>query len=170
MTEGERQRASAEPAAGEEAKRTRKILRRRVQTKPPGSDAVKGETAAALPTRAEGGNRETVFVAMPYREEYDRVFAVVQEAAANLGMVAQRADQDHFIGSIISHVRKSIEASYCLVAIASEENGNVYYEIGLAHCQKKPVVLLTSDADSLKFDLRDHRAIVYDPQNPRFQV
>ena len=53
-----------------------------------------------------------------------------------------------------------------MVAVASEENGNVYYEIGLAHCQKKPVIILTSDPTTLKFDLRDHRSIVYDPKQP----
>ena len=53
-----------------------------------------------------------------------------------------------------------------MVAIVTEENGNVYYEIGLAYCQNIPVVLLTSDARSLKFDLRDHRAIIYDDLNP----
>lgn len=54
-----------------------------------------------------------------------------------------------------------------MTAIVIEENGKVYYEIGLAHCQQKPVVLLTSSAGNLKFDLRDHRAIVYNPNCPQ---
>ena len=79
---------------------------------------------------------------------------------------AQGADQDAFAGSIISYIRESIQSAQYMVAVATEENGNVYYEIGLAHCQKKPVVLLTADPNSLKFDLRDHRTLVYDPGRP----
>ena len=36
----------------------------------------------------------------------------------------------------------------------------------MAHCQRKPVAILSSDPSTLKFDLRDHRALVYDAQNP----
>src|SRR5262249_46594433 len=100
------------------------------------------------------------------KREYDPVFAVIKQAAARLGLATRRVDEDPFTGSILSHMRKAIESSQYMVAITSEENGNVYYEIGLAHCQKKPVALLTSDPQTLKFDLKDHRAIVYDPRKP----
>lgn len=110
--------------------------------------------------------RKRVFVAMPFRHEHDGIFSVVREAAALLGADVIRLDEQSFAGSIISQIRSEIESADVMTAIVSEENGNVYYEIGLAHCQKKPTVLLTSDPQSLKFDLRDHRAIVYDPHHP----
>jgi hypothetical protein len=103
---------------------------------------------------------------MPFREAYQPVLAVVKDAAHLLGMKVVQIGEEPFAGSIISHIRGQIEAADIMLAIVSEENGNVYYEIGLAHCQAKPVVLLTNDAKTLKFDLRDHRAIVYDPGEP----
>jgi hypothetical protein len=108
----------------------------------------------------------TLFVAMPFRTKYDPVLAVVKQSAELLGLKVVQVGEEHFAGSIVSHIRASIDASDLMVALVTEENGNVYYEIGLAHCQRKPVVLLTGDAKSLKFDLRDHRAIVYDEKNP----
>lgn len=110
--------------------------------------------------------QKRIFVAMPFRAEHDRVFSVLRDAAGLLGAEVVRLDEQSFAGSIVSKIRSEIEGADVVTAIVSEENGNVYYEIGLAHCQKKPVVLLTSDISSLKFDLRDHRAIVYDPAKP----
>jgi hypothetical protein len=110
--------------------------------------------------------RKRIFVAMPFRAEHQGIFQVLREAANLLGADVVRLDEEHFAGSIVSQIRAEIERSDVLAAIVSEENGNVYYEIGLAHCQRKPVVLLTSDLSALKFDLRDHRAIVYDVASP----
>ena len=145
----------------------KRTIKRRVRRKNSADEAAGvGSTAPVPHSVSRSDDRSKVFVAMPFKEEYNRVFGVVEQAAARVGLAAQRADQEVFAGSIISYIRKSIEAAQYMVAVASEENGNVYYEIGLAHCQKKPVVLLTSDPQSLKFDLRDHRALVYDPRNP----
>ena len=107
-----------------------------------------------------------VFIAMPFKDFPDPVLDVIKEAGHLLNTNTIRLDEQPLTGSIISHIRSQITQSDLMVAVVSEENGNVYYEIGLAHCQKKPVVLLTADPSTLKFDLRDHRAIVYDPENP----
>jgi hypothetical protein len=117
----------------------------------------------ARPTESK---KKRIFVAMPFRTEHDPIFRVLKDAAELTGAEVVRLDEEHFAGSIISQIRAEIDGADVVTAIVSEENGNVYYEIGLAHCQRKPVVLLTSDIASLKFDLRDHRAIVYDRANP----
>ncbi len=90
----------------------------------------------------------------------------MKAAARLLNVDVIQVGEKAFAGSIISVIRNSIAQADAMLAVVTEENGNVYYEIGLAHCQHKPVVLLTADAKTLKFDLRDHRAIVYDPKNP----
>lgn len=110
--------------------------------------------------------RSSMFVAMPFKPEYDSVLQTIKSAADLLTLDVIQVGEQSFTGPIMSKVREAIEESVVVTAIVSEENGNVYYEIGLAHCQKKPVILLTSDPAKTKFDLHDHRAIVYDPQNP----
>src|SRR5438445_3365799 len=110
----------------------------------------------------------SIFVALPFKGSFDPVLEVIKDAASWVNRHATRLDEEPITGSIVSHIiRSQIEQCDLMVAVASEENGNVYYEIGLAHCQKKPVVLLTTDPTTLKFDLRDHRAIVYDPKSPK---
>src|SRR5262245_27268863 len=108
----------------------------------------------------------SMFVAMPFKHQFDPVLDVIKDVGHLLGTQTNYLDEQPTTGSILGHLRSQIAGSDLMVAVVSEENGNVYYEIGLAHCQKKPVVLLTSDPSSLKFDLRDHRAIVYDPKDP----
>jgi hypothetical protein len=107
-----------------------------------------------------------IFVAMPFKHTFDPILDVIKDAANLVNAQATRIDEMPVTGSIVSHIRSQIEQCDLMVAVTSEENGNVYYEIGLAHCQKKPVVLLTTDPKALKFDLQDHRAIVYDPLSP----
>lgn len=109
---------------------------------------------------------QRVFVAMPFNAKYDSVLDLIKKAAYQLNLEVVHVGEQAYVGSIISHIRSSIASSDVMVAIATEENGNVYYEIGLAHCQMKPVVLLTSDPGKLKFDLQDHRAIKYDSADP----
>lgn len=111
--------------------------------------------------------KPSVFVAMPFKPEYDTLYQSIKAAADMAGMEARRVDEDVFAGSIISHILSSIESADFVVAEVSENNGNVYYEIGLAHCQKKPVVLLATDLGAIRFDLRDHRVIRYDAKDPR---
>jgi hypothetical protein len=103
---------------------------------------------------------------MPFRHKYDPILETIKKAAGMLNMTTVQVGEEQFAGSIIEYIRGSIQDADAAVAIASEENGNVYYEIGYAHCRQKPVLLLTSDPKTLKFDLRDHRAIVYDPDSP----
>ena len=98
----------------------------------------------------------TVFVAMPFTARYDPVLETIKDAAALLGLRVVQVGEEPFAGSIVSHIRSSIEGADLMAAVVTEENGNVYYEIGLAHCQRKPVVLLTDDPKSLKFDLREN--------------
>lgn len=113
---------------------------------------------------------KTLFVAMPFRPQYEAVYDIIVRAADLNNVIVRRVDKEDFAGSIISHIVNAIEEADIVVAVLSEENGNVYYEVGLAHSQSKPVIILTSDPSTLKFDLRDHRAIVYNSHRPQETV
>lgn len=45
-------------------------------------------------------------------------------------------------------------------------NPNVFYELGLAHALKKPVVLVSSNESDVPFDLKHIRVIYYDVNDP----
>src|SRR5438094_3592198 len=59
-----------------------------------------------------------------------------------------------------------INAAKVLVAELSSRNPSVFYELGLAHALKKPVVLVSSNDEDVPFDLKHIRVIFYDTNDP----
>ena len=111
-------------------------------------------------------NEPKIFVAIPFAPEFEGVRSLINKAAGLTGTDAIAMDQVHAPGSIVSQIRQQINEADVIIADLSRENGNVYYEVGLAHSLGKPVIILTSDLAKLRFDLKDHRAILYDPNKP----
>lgn len=108
-----------------------------------------------------------LFVAMPFSEEFAPVYDAIREASGNLGIQPIRVDELHEPGPIITQIVKEIGNSDFVVAEVSSRNANVYYEVGLAHCVRKPTMLIASkDAiANLPFDIRHNRVVVYDSEN-----
>lgn len=78
-------------------------------------------------------------------------------------MRCRRADSDSVGSRIMSDVWRLTNEAIVIIADLSGSNPNVFYEVGLAHAIGKPVILLTSDTKDIPFDVRDIRAIHYDP-------
>jgi hypothetical protein len=55
------------------------------------------------------------------------------------------------------------DSTYGLI---NKRNPNVFYELGLAHALKKPVVLVSSNSDDVPFDLQHIRVIYYYVTDP----
>ncbi len=53
-----------------------------------------------------------------------------------------------------------------LIAELTSRNPNVYYELGLAHALRKPVVLVCSNEEDVPFDLKHIRVIYYEMHDP----
>ena len=53
-----------------------------------------------------------------------------------------------------------------LVAELTSRNPNVFYELGVAHALKKPVVLVSAHETDVPFDLLHIRVIYYDVNDP----
>ena len=58
------------------------------------------------------------------------------------------------------HVSRNL-GGRAIVADLTDSNPNVYYELGIAHGLRRPVILLTQDINELPFDLRGYRVIPY---------
>ncbi|MGH8660124.1 MAG: hypothetical protein ACREV4_17105 [Gammaproteobacteria bacterium] len=66
----------------------------------------------------------------------------------------------------MDQVWSGINAAKVLVAELTTRNPNVFYELGLAHALKKPVVLISSNESDVPFDLKHIRVIYYDVTDP----
>ena len=79
---------------------------------------------------------KTIFVAMPFKAEYGPVLELIKNAAFLLDLRVVQLDQEAYAGSITTKICNSIDEADVLVAVLSEENGNVYYEVCCALPEK----------------------------------
>jgi len=113
-------------------------------------------------------SKDTCLVVMPLAEPhgayYDQIYKPAVEKA---GLRPVRADAEIFgAGKITDQVWQGIKAAKILVAELTTRNPNVFYELGLAHALRKPVVLVSSNENDVPFDLRHIRVIYYDVNDP----
>jgi hypothetical protein len=111
---------------------------------------------------------DSCFVMQPFASPlggyYEKIYKLAIEKA---GLKSVRADADIFgTGKIIDPVWRGITEAKVLIAELTTRNPNVFYELGLAHALKKPVVLVSSSEDDVPFDLQHIRVIYYDVNDP----
>lgn len=117
-------------------------------------------------TKVKSG--DSCFVMMPFANPigsyYEKVFKPAIEKA---GLISIRADNEIFgTGKIIDQIWSGIQSAKVLVAVLTDRNPNVFYELGLAHALNKPVVLVSSNEKDVPFDLHHIRVIYYDLTDP----
>jgi hypothetical protein len=111
---------------------------------------------------------DTCFVIMPFAAPLGTYYELVyQPAIEHAGLTPIRADNDIFAtGKIMDQVWRGLTQAKVLVAELTSRNPNVFYELGLAHALKKPVVLISSNEEDVPFDVRHIRVIYYDINDP----
>jgi hypothetical protein len=109
-----------------------------------------------------------MFVAIPFSPEYQSVYSAIQRAAEASGVEPIRADELLGPGPIVTQLSEAMNDAEFVVAEVSSPNPNVFYEIGIAHCSRKPTLLVakTSALKNLPFDIRHNRVIAYDDCKP----
>jgi hypothetical protein len=103
------------------------------------------------------------FVIMPFGVPFDRYYAnIFIPAIQEGGLRAHRADSIFSSTTIMSDVWHCIRNASVIVADVTGKNANVFYELGLAHASRKPVVLITATLEDVPFDLKGLRVVEYD--------
>lgn len=114
---------------------------------------------------------DTCFVMMPFGAWFDRYYQEIYvPAIKEAGFEPIRADELFSTGSVVEQIWDQIEKSKLLLADLSGKNPNVFYELGLAHAARKPVVFTASNVDDVPFDLRHLRVIIYDTREPEWAL
>lgn len=114
------------------------------------------------------GSGDTCFIMMPFAPPLGDYYSKIYEPAIRkAGLNPVRADNDIFgTGKIIDQIWAGINSAKVLIAELTSRNANVFYELGLAHALKKPVVLVSSNEADVPFDLQHIRVIYYDVHDP----
>ncbi|MBT2987322.1 MAG: hypothetical protein KME65_00010 [Candidatus Thiodiazotropha sp. (ex Ctena orbiculata)] len=109
-------------------------------------------------------HKANCFVIMPFAPEFNNVWEVIRDTlqSVDLNFICQRAD-DFRAPNILETILNGIFRAEFIIADLTDENPNVFYELGIAHCAKDSnnVVLLTKDMKFVPFDLRHLRCITY---------
>lgn len=112
---------------------------------------------------------DTCFVMMPFGSWFDRYYQdIYTPAIKEAGFEPVRADELFTTGSVVEQIWEQIQKAKVLLADLSGKNANVFYELGLAHAAKKPVVFTSALVDDVPFDLRHLRVIIYDIREPEW--
>ena len=107
--------------------------------------------------------KKRVFTVMPFSREFDDVFFLgIQDLGQNLGLVVERADLVEHSGEIMDVVLERIKNADVVVADITGGNANVLYEVGVAHANNVPVVLIMRAGGEIPFDLRAFNVILYE--------
>ena len=108
----------------------------------------------------------SVFILMAFDEKFDDVYEafikpLFEESKAESFNV-DRADDIHNQQNIMQDIVTRIAQSHLIVADLTDNNPNVFYELGVAHTLGRPVILLAQNMDDVPFDLRAYRVLIYD--------
>jgi hypothetical protein len=106
----------------------------------------------------------TCFVIQPFdKGKFDKRYDDIYEKAIRAaGFDPYRVDRDHGVSVPIDSIESGIRTAAVCFADISEDNPNVWYELGFAFAARRPVVMACSDAragSKFPFDIQ-HRAIV----------
>jgi hypothetical protein len=102
------------------------------------------------------------FVLMPFDSSFNDIYEFgIKGACEDAGLYCERVDEQIFVGSMLERIYNQIARADLLVADMTGKNPNVFYEVGYAHALGKNVVLLTSVAQDIPFDLKHFPHIVY---------
>ena len=137
---------------------------------PPSQKTV--DASMVIPERRSEGVREfldTCFVMMPFGQWYDLYYKEIYvPAIKEAGFEPVRADEIFSSGSVVEQVWEQVDKAKVLLADLTGKNPNVFYELGLAHADRKPVVFTSGVLDDVPFDLRHLRVIIYDVREPNW--
>lgn len=95
----------------------------------------------------------------------DLVRCVIEPAVKPLDYVVVRADSILIPGMIVWQIAVLLDKADLVVADLSDENPNVFYEIGVRHEKGKPIVNVARAGESLPFDNAGMRTIFVDLAN-----
>jgi hypothetical protein len=137
---------------------TAKISKRRTQAKQRETSVVSDTPICFVisPIGADGTERHKKFKDVL---EY-LIKPAIKNSGYNLNVV--RADDIERAGSFIKDILTSLLDSHVVIADLTEQNPNVFYELGVRHSLSPRTILIAQSIDEIPSDLREYRAIVYD--------
>ena len=125
-------------------------------------------------------NKNTCFLISPIGKEGTEIHTqfkdayeyVIKPAIKNTGYDLEivRADEIDRSGSFIKDILCSLLDSFIVIADLTNQNPNVFYELGVRHALSPRTIMIAQTIDDVPSDRREYRTIVYDNSAKGLQV
>lgn len=102
-----------------------------------------------------------VSVMMPFSPDFDPMYEAIRAAAADAGMVCDRADNIWMSDRIMEDVIRLLWTARVVIADLTGRNPNVLYEAGIAHSLGRDTIQIAQSEDDIPFNLRGLRSVEY---------
>jgi hypothetical protein len=102
-----------------------------------------------------------VAVMMPFNASMAPVVEALDKAATAAGMTLKRADDIWISDHIIQDVVTLLCQAKVVICDLTDRNANVFYEMGIAHCLPREVIMITQHSKDVPFDVQHIRYITY---------
>ena len=115
-----------------------------------------------------------VFVLMPFTESWsdyiwqEQIKPIVENIEQH-GLICRRAN-DLFGHDVMQDIYESILTANIVIADITNQNANVFYELGLAHSLNKNIILLSQGVEHIPFDLNRFRHCIYSNDGPGYKT
>lgn len=106
----------------------------------------------------------TCFVIMPFSDDLDNTYMVIDSVATNMGITCTRADNISTTSEpILNKICTQISQAYYIIVDITNLNPNVFYELGIAHVLRdaKKVLIIKEDETVCPSDIKHLHYYVY---------
>jgi hypothetical protein len=104
------------------------------------------------------------FMVMPFRPELNFLFLFLQKYLdQNHGLRVRRGDTSILTKALMEKIEAEIQSADLVIGDITYASPNVFYELGIARANRKPIIFMTQDDPKLApVDLRQFEFIHYD--------
>ena len=137
------------------------------------SSAVSSSLAKKLTQKLIATLERRCFIVMPFDQDFkDLHTRVIEPAVRSVGDRPIRLDQEGLPGNVGQQIEQGIATCDYTIVVLDRAKPNVFYELGLAHAQRKPVIILRNIRDNcvIPFDISMHQRIEYDSEDEDLQI
>jgi hypothetical protein len=108
--------------------------------------------------------RRVCFFVMPFRSELNFFYLYLKKYLEDKhGVEVRRGDTSILTKALMDKIETEIQSADLIVGDVTHSNPNVFYELGIARANRKPIVFLTQeDPEKAPVDLRQFEFIRYD--------
>lgn len=106
--------------------------------------------------------KKLCFVIMSFKPDYDELYSIIKKSVEAENYVCKRSDDEPRPGTITAAIIQNIIDADLIIADLSENNPNVYYELGISHSIGNKTITISNDVNVLPFDVKGEFTLKYD--------